>query len=112
MYKMYAIPNCNTVKKAQDALSAMGIEFEFVNFKKTPPTQAQIKKWKSFFKALPVNKKGPTFRKVKDEFESSDLTAQIKLMIEYSSMIKRPIVEKDGVVVAIGFTGDEYEDFK
>ena len=34
MLDIYGIPNCNTVKKAQDWLRANKIEFQFHDFKK------------------------------------------------------------------------------
>lgn len=111
-YIMYGIPNCNTVKKAQTALNDKGIDFEFVNFKKTPPNKTQLKRWKSFFTEWPVNRKGPTFRKFKEDFENADATQKWELMIENTSMIKRPILEKDGKVIAMGFDEADYKKFK
>lgn len=111
-YKMYGIPNCNTVKKAQTVLTDKGIDFEFVNFKKSPPNKTQLKRWKSFFSDWPVNRKGPTFRKNKEDFESQNADGKYELMIENSSMVKRPVLEKDGKVVAMGFDEDTYKKFK
>ena len=45
---MYAIPNCDTVKKARNFLEKNKIDYEFIDFKKTPPTATQIKKWGEF----------------------------------------------------------------
>ena len=68
MYKIYGIPNCNTVKKALTHLDKAGVTYEFVNFKKEPPTVKLLKDWKVAFGDWPVNKKGPTYRKIKEEF--------------------------------------------
>ena len=108
MIRLYGIPNCNTVKKAQLFLDKLSIEYEFVNFKKTPPNVTQINKWKKAFGDWPVNKKGPTYRKIKDEFESADANAKKKILIETTSAIKRPILEVDGEVKLFGFNEDEY----
>lgn len=43
---MYGIPNCDTVKKARKFLENAKTEYDFVNFKKSPPTTALIKRWK------------------------------------------------------------------
>lgn len=108
MYKMYAIPNCDTVKKARAFLDKEKNQYEFVDFKKIPPTKTLIKDWKAFFGELPVNKKGTTYKKYKDEFEKLSESGKVDFLIEQSSMIKRPIIENDGKVVAIGFDEEQY----
>jgi arsenate reductase len=109
MYTLYGIPNCNTVKKAMNALEAKGVSYEFINFKKQAPTQKLIKSWKTFFQDWPVNKKGPTFRKLKDEFEQADSSGKMKLIIEKSSAIKRPILMQGEKVLCMGFDEDFYQ---
>ena len=42
---LYGIPNCNTVKKAQDWLKANQFEFEFHDFKKKGITAEKLKEW-------------------------------------------------------------------
>lgn len=111
-YTLYGIPNCDTVKKAKNALDESGIEYEFVNFKKTLPNKTQLKRWKSFFQEWPVNRRGPTFRKHKEDFEQASAPRKIELMIENTSMIKRPILEKKGAVIAMGFEPETYSKLK
>lgn len=112
MYKIYGIPNCNTVKKALNHLEAQNIEFEFINFKKQAPTQAQIKVWKQAFGDWPVNKKGPTYRKIKDEFESANAAAKYKMLTETTSAIKRPILTKNDNVITFGYDEEAYNKVK
>lgn len=112
MLKMYGIPNCNTVKKAQDALSKRKVEFEFNNFKKEAPTKEKIKAWKEALGEWPVNTKGPTYRKIKEDFEAATEAKKVTLLIENSSAIKRPILEKNGKLIAIGFDEEKYKTLK
>jgi arsenate reductase len=60
MISMFAIPNCDTVKKARTFLEQNKIDYEFIDFKKNPPTKTQIKAWADYFGELPINKKGLT----------------------------------------------------
>lgn len=108
MYKLYGIPNCDTVKKAKVFLEKKGIDFEFINFKKDAPTKKELKKWKEFLGELPVNKRGTTFRKFKDEFEQGTPSSQIELLVANSSAIKRPILEKNDAVVEVGFNAEAW----
>ncbi len=109
MYKVYGIPNCNTVKKALTHLEEKGIEFEFINFKKQPPTKNLIKDWKAAFGDWPVNKKGPTYRKIKEEFEAANAAEKTTLLIETTSAIKRPIVTKNDEVLVFGYDAEKYD---
>ncbi len=112
MYKVYGIKNCDTVKKALTFLDKKKINYEFSDFKKEPPTKELILKWKDHMKDWPVNKRGPTYRKIKDEFESASDSKKIKLLIESSSAIKRPLVEKNGKTKIAGFDEVEYGKLK
>lgn len=104
--KVYGIRNCDTVKKALKKLDASGIDYEFVDFKKTPPTKELIKMAESFLGELPVNKRGTTFRKIKNDYEAATKASQVNLLIENSSAIKRPLVEMKNKIIAVGFKDD------
>ncbi|WP_409479924.1 arsenate reductase family protein [Pseudobdellovibrio sp. HCB154] len=108
-YKMYGITNCDTVKKARQALEKKKIDYDFVDFKKTAPTVEDLKRWEKVFGDLPANKKGPTFRKIKDEFEAASRSEQINLLLKNSSAIKRPILESGSKVLCFGFDEDLYK---
>lgn len=102
-YKLYGIPNCDTVKKARVFLEKNNVQYDFIDFKKSAPTVIDIQRWEKFFGELPVNKKGPTFRKIKEAFEQASVKEKLKLLIDNSSAIKRPILETSTKVEAIGF---------
>ncbi len=108
MIVMYAIANCDTVKKARAFLEKNKIDYLFSDFKKITPTVEQIERWTSFFQELPVNKKGLTYKKVKDQYEELTLLEKKTFIIENTSMIKRPILEKNNKTLAIGFDEEVY----
>lgn len=110
MISMYAIPNCDTVKKARTFLEQNKIDYEFIDFKKTPLTAAQIKKWEDFAGELPINKKGMIYRKYKDVYETLSETEKIAFIIANTSLIKRPVLEINGEVMALGFNEAHYQE--
>ena len=112
MLKMYGIPNCDTVKKARVFLEKQGAAYEFVDFKKTPPTAADLERWKAAFGEWPLNKKGPTYRKNAEAYEKLTESKRVAFIIANSSMIKRPILEQNGKVLAFGFNESEYQRLK
>ena len=110
MYTIFGIPNCNTVKKALTHLDELKIEYTFVNFKKQPPTKEQIKQWKKSFGDWPVNKKGPTYRKIKEAFESANPEKKMELLLENTSAIKRPILQKNNEIIGFGYDIEQYSN--
>ncbi|MGN4153664.1 arsenate reductase [Burkholderia gladioli] len=108
---VYGIPNCDTVKKARVWLDEHGVAFDFHDFKKAGLTAAIVKGW---LKDVPletlVNRRGTTWRSLPDELKASAETeaGAIALMLDKPSVIKRPVVEVDGRVKAVGFVSDQY----
>ncbi len=107
-YKLFGIPNCNTVKKVRDYLEENKVSYDFIDFKKQAPTESDIKRWKSFMKTWPVNTKGPTYRKIREKFEAASDSQKMKILVENSSAIKRPILEQEGTVQAVGYDTEYY----
>ena len=112
MKTVYAIPNCNTVKKALDWLQKNKIVYEFHNYKKKGITATLLTNWckQVGWEAL-VNKKGATWRQLTPDIQASITTqkAAITLMMEKTSIIKRPLIEENGKILALGFDETEYK---
>ena len=109
MYKIFGIPNCDTVKKARTFLEGLKISFEFVDFKKYQPSLEDIERWTQYLGSLPVNTKGVTYKKHKDHFESLSLENQIRFIQNNTSIIKRPVLEFKENVLALGFDEETYK---
>lgn len=109
---VYGIKNCNTVKSAVEWLTKNKIEFEFHDYKKSGITASKLSDWSKQvgWESL-VNKRGTTWRQL-DEASQKKVTNEksaIALMKEKTSVIKRPLIEKNGKVVLLGFDEDEYK---
>lgn len=109
---VYGIKNCNTVKSALAWLDKHQVTYEFHDYKKLGITDAKLKAWTAQvgWERL-VNKRGTTWRQL-DEATQAKVTNQaaaIALMKEKTSVIKRPLLEAGGKVVALGFDEQEYQ---
>lgn len=112
-YSLYGIANCDTVKKVRLALEQKGVAYEFIDFKKTAPTKKMLQEWGQFLAGeLPVNKRGTTFRKIKADWEAGNKTAQLELLLENPSAIKRPILQQGSKVLMIGHEIEVIEKLK
>ena len=110
--KLYGIPNCNTVKKARTWLEAHGVAYEFHDFKKQGITKAMLSDWLNQVGWQKLLKKtGPTWGQLPDTIKTSinnDASA-LALMLEKPNIIKRPVLERKGKVLATGFNQADYE---
>ena len=109
MYRLFGIPNCDTVKKARTYLEKKKIEYQFIDFKKIKPGADDIERWTKAFGGVPVNTKGTTYKKLKDEYLGLSDKLKFSFIAENSSMINRPILEKNGEVLSFGFDESEYQ---
>ena len=111
--KLYGIPNCNTVKKARDWLAANHIAYEFHDFKKGVADQALLTNW---LNQLPweklVNRAGMTWRNLSEGEKAIviDPSSARSLMLDKTSVIKRPVLVKDGEIISLGFSEEVYKD--
>lgn len=106
--RVYGIPSCGTVKKALSWLQQQGVAAEFVDFRSVPPSAAQVARWVDTFgdRAL-RNTSGGSYRALpadKDGWDTARWTAEFTAD---PMLIKRPVIERDGVPVQVGFRGDD-----
>ncbi len=109
---VYGIKNCNTVKSAVLWLDKNNVEFEFHDYKKAGVTAAQLKEWcrQVGWESL-VNKRGTTWRQLEETVQKKVINEKsaIALMIEKTSVIKRPLIERNGKVLLLGFDEAAYK---
>jgi arsenate reductase len=109
---LYGIKNCNTVKTAIDWLKKNNVDFEFHDYKTKGITSSKLKEWSGQigWESL-VNKRGTTWRQLDEATQKKIINEKsaIDLMIDKTSVIKRPLIEAHGKVVALGFDEAEYK---
>lgn len=111
MYTLFAIPNCDTVKKARVWLAEHGIDYQFHDYKKQSVDQPTIERWltQKPWEEL-VNRNGQTWKKLPDAEKPTDAVGATDLMIAKPSVIRRPLIEADGQIVALGFNPATYSE--
>ena len=108
---LYGIANCNTVKKARDWLTNNSIAYTFHDFKKQGASAALLENWLS---QVPheklINRAGLTWRGLDDATKASiiDNASAMALMQAKTSLIKRPLAEKNGKIMCLGFDEATY----
>ena len=109
---VYGIPNCDTVKKARQWLTAQGLAHGFHDFKKQGVPPERLARW---LDALGwekiVNRQGTTWRKLDAAIQAGvqDADSASALVQEQPSLIKRPVVEWPDGSISVGFKTDDWE---
>jgi arsenate reductase (glutaredoxin) len=109
---LYGIPNCDTVKKARTWLAEQGHDFTFHDFKKQGIERAAVAQWLTQIDwATLVNRKGTTWRNLPDERKAAvtDGASALELILENPSVVKRPVLDRDGQF-SVGFSAPQYQE--
>lgn len=108
--KIWGIKNCQSVKKALDFLEQNGMEYEFVDYKKNPPSLDDLARWveKVGIESV-LNHKGRTYKDLGVKEMNLDTQGKIELMRENPTLIKRPVLEI-GEECYFGFDEKKYEE--
>jgi len=106
---IYGIKNCDTMKKARSWLDGHGVAYVFHDYKTAGIDKDRLKRWSDElgWETL-LNRAGTTFRKL-PESDKEDLNENkaLALMLAQPSMIKRPVLDRDGKLL-VGFKPEIY----
>ncbi|MEH6668542.1 Spx/MgsR family RNA polymerase-binding regulatory protein [Psychrobacter sp.] len=115
---IYGIKSCSTMKKAFTKLNDLDVSYDFHDYKKQDIEKETVQRWVNELGIEKVlNKRGTTWRKLDDSQKhaaDANVDNAIDLLVENTSMIKRPIVEgqsadKDQAVILCGFDESEFD---
>ena len=117
---IYGIKSCSTMKKAFTKLDELGISYDFHDYKKQGIDKESVQRWVDALGIDKVlNKRGTTWRKLDEEQKQaadSNMDKAIDLLVENTSMIKRPILEdriddknQGQKILLCGFDANEFD---
>ncbi len=115
---IYGIKSCSTMKKAFNKLDALGVNYDFHDYKKQGIDKQSVQRWVDALGIDKVlNKRGTTWRKLSDEQKQTaeaSVDKAIDLLVANTSMIKRPIVageltDKNQPILLCGFDEEAFD---
>ncbi|EEA93060.1 ArsC family reductase [Pseudovibrio sp. JE062] len=107
---MYGIRNCDSVRKARKLLDESKVDYTFHDYKKDGADENALNEaCKTFGWESVLNKRGTTWRKLDDETKAgvSDQASAIALMMQETSLIKRPLIT-GGKQLLLGFDASSW----
>lgn len=108
---IYGIRNCDTMRRAFAWLREQGIDYTFHDYKSAGIARDALDRWcdAAGWETL-LNRNGTTFRRLPDHAKADlDRDKAIGLMLEHTSLIKRPILELRDAL-EIGFRPARYAE--
>jgi Spx/MgsR family transcriptional regulator len=108
---IYGIPNCDTMKKARTWLDGKGVAYRFHDYRAEGIDRAHVEAWvKALGWEKVLNKASATFKNLPDADKTGlDAKKAVALMLANPTMIKRPMLDLNGRLIA-GFKLDIYEE--
>lgn len=108
--KIWGIKNCDSMKKAFVWLTANGVAYEFIDYRKAVPSEAQLADWSrrlGWQKLL--NTRGTTWRGL-DEAVRADIDENkaLRLLACHPTLIRRPVIDGGDDLLLVGFDPERY----
>jgi arsenate reductase len=109
---LYGIKNCDTVKKARQWLKDNDIDYQFHDFREQGVDRETVVSWISQLGWETVVNKRSTSWKQLDETtrQSMDEKTAIDCILGNPTLVKRPLLDRDGNFSA-GFKAADYQTF-
>ncbi|MDX1405708.1 MAG: arsenate reductase [Woeseiaceae bacterium] len=111
MLTLYGIPSCDACRNARKWLTDHGMEHRFHDLRADGLDTSMLERWSRALEWQDLlNRRSVTWRKVPEVDRASlDSNKAISLMLDQPTLVKRPVLETDDVVV-VGFSPDTYQD--
>ena len=110
MLIIYGIKQCDTCRKALKWLTAQGIEHRFHDFRSDGLDAQLLRDWlNSAYSAKLVNRRSTSWRQLSDEQRQYEGEAQLQLLLEFPTLIKRPVFVADDIM-AVGFNPKDFTE--
>jgi arsenate reductase len=110
MLVLYGIQNCDMVKKARRWLDARGITYRFHDFRRDGLDEKRLARWtRQLGWETLLNRRGTTWRQLPaaQRERIADDAGAMAAMLDHAALVKRPVLEGDGVL-EVGFNAESY----
>ena len=102
---LYGLKNCDTCKKAINALEGAGHELNFIDIRADADLGSKVPAWLGMVGAAALlNKRSTTWRGLSEAEQAGALGGEVEaLLVAHPTLIKRPVIEREHEVM-VGWT--------
>ena len=95
--KLFGVPSCNKIRDARELFEKNKIVYQFVNVKKTPVSELQLKEIVNQLSLdRVINKQGLTYKKFGLSKMNLNEDELFQWIFREQGMIRRPLIENNG----------------
>ncbi len=103
---VYGIGSCDSCRKARKWLDAAGHAHTWVDVRETPPPRERVAAWVEALGSKPLrNTSGGSYRALPGDKKSWSDARWVEAFAADPMLLKRPVLERDGVALTTGFRG-------
>ena len=108
---VFGLKNCDSCSKARAWLDEHGVNYEFRDLRADGLAPERLQRWLSSpLAALLTNRRSTTWRKLTVGEKALSDDDPFRLLSQYSTLIKRPVLERHGRVLLVGFSVEEFRE--
>lgn len=110
--KVYGLRRCSTCVKARKWLDNKAVDYVFIDYRDEPVAPDVLSTWADTlgWKTL-INRASTSWRSLSDEQKEASTDAQwLALIHEHPTLVKRPVLVRDGTV-DVGFSEARYAEY-
>ncbi|GEN28121.1 arsenate reductase [Halovibrio variabilis] len=110
MLTLYIINNCDTCRKARQALDEKALLYKTHDLRKDGLSAALLE---HILHRVPlvkaINKRSTTWRALSDEDKDYDANSARQLILKYPTLLKRPLLERNDGTILVGYRDGDYD---
>ncbi len=108
---VFGLRNCDSCSRARAWLDEHGVDYEFRDLRTDGLTEERLKLWLSSPLApLLINRRSTTWRQLNAAEKALSDEAPLELLSRYTTLIKRPVLERHGRLLLVGFSVEEFRE--
>jgi arsenate reductase len=108
---VFGLKSCDTCSKAMAWLEEHAVAYEFRDIRGEGFDRERLKRWlASPSAALLTNRRSTTWRQLTAAEKELSETDPLGLLGRFPTLVKRPVLERHGQLLLVGFSASEYRE--
>lgn len=108
---VFGLKNCDSCAMAQAWLKEHVVNYEFRDLRSEGVEKERLERWlASPHAALLINRRSTTWRNLTVAEKAMSDSDSVKILSKHPTLIKRPVLERHGHVLLVGFSADAFRE--
>lgn len=109
---LYGIPNCEGCREARRWLRIRNVPHSFHDVREEGLATGMVRDWfASAHGPWLLNRRSATWRRLSDAEKETAQRDPAPLVVQYPTLLKRPVITDGSAILDVGFEADSLEDY-